>query len=252
MPEKARKTQVKVAVAVDATVTRVLCVDDQAVVVEGLKAHFAVERQFEVVGHLASAAKLIDEVKRLTPNVVLLESHLPGPDVFEMVARLRDAHPDVHAILLSAHVRDTSVSASFAAGARGYFSKSDDLDEILSGIKTIVASRPGTFLLGAKVREQCMPPVRRMILGMSSAACSSLGAMTSGGAPDTNLKSLTPREADVVRLVGRGLTRSQIAAQLCRSAKTVDAHQARAMKKLQITSRSDLVRFAIREGLAHL
>ncbi len=70
------------------------------------------------------------------------------------------------------------------------------------------------------------------------------------GAPMTLLSSLTSREAEILRLIGKGLSRVQIGAQLCRSVKTVDGHQDRMMKKLGIVTRADLMRFAIREGLA--
>jgi DNA-binding NarL/FixJ family response regulator len=70
------------------------------------------------------------------------------------------------------------------------------------------------------------------------------------GMPDTLLGSLTPREAEILRLIGKGLSRAQIAAQIYRSVKTVDGHQDRMMKKLGIKVRADLMRFSIREGLA--
>jgi DNA-binding NarL/FixJ family response regulator len=70
------------------------------------------------------------------------------------------------------------------------------------------------------------------------------------GSPRTLLESLTPREEEILRFIGKGMSRGMIAAQLCRSVKTVDAHQGRMMKKLGLSARADLMRFAIREGLA--
>ena len=96
--------------------------------------------------------------------------------------------------------------------------------------------------MGPKVRERCaaMPPA-----GGRAAALPGVE-----GKPRTPLASLTPREIEIVRLIGKGLSRTEIAAELSRSAKTIDGHQERIMKKLGIDSRSDLLRFAIREGLA--
>ncbi len=228
---------------------RVLCVDDHAVLVEGLKARFAVEGGLEVVGHLDSAARLAEEVERLRPDVVLLDVEMPGPDAFEMADRTKRRHPAVQIVVLSAHIRDAFISASFRAGVSGYFAKSDELKDIVRGIHDVASNHPkGSFLLGPKVSERCRP--------------ASLGGLTHGqrapdhgvdhgaGAPKTLLDSLTPREAEILRFIGKGLSRTQIASELCRSAKTVDAHQGRMMKKLGIIARADLMRFAIREGLA--
>jgi DNA-binding NarL/FixJ family response regulator len=228
---------------VSSRAVRVLCVDDHAVLIEGLKARFAVDGMIEVVGQLETAARVVEEVRRLRPDVVLLDIEMPGPDAFEMADRLKRAHPGVRVVILSAHVRDAYISASFAAGACAYFAKSDQLADIISGIHEVVRSRSDSFVLGPKVRERCRPvaPGRR--------AHAEMDAMRTG-APMTLLASLTPREAEILRQIGKGLSRIQIAAQLCRSAKTIDAHQGRMMKKLGIAARADLIRFAIREGLA--
>lgn len=221
---------------------RVLCVDDHAVLVEGLRAQFAIEGAIEVVGHLPTAAKLVEEVARLRPHGVLLDIEMPGPDAFEMADRLKRAHPDVRIIVLSAHIRDAFITACFTSGICAYFSKSDELEDIVGGIKLVLRSKPGSFVLGPKVRERCRP--------LSDGDTGSDRASTLHEAPSTRLTSLTVREAEILRLIGRGYSRVQIAAQLCRSAKTIDAHQSRMMKKLGIESRADLMRFSIREGLA--
>ncbi len=229
---------------------RVLCVDDHAVLVEGLKAHFAIDTGIEVVGRLATAERLVDEVKRLHPNVVLLDIEMPGPDAFEIADRLKRSYPDVRVVVLSAHIRDAYISASFAAGVCAYFAKSDDLDEITRGIYEVMHTKPCPFVLGTKVRERCRP-----LTGGHDHATGHGGgrhdtSLMQPGEPVTLLSSLTTREAEILRLIGKGLSRTQIAAQLFRSVKTIDGHQDRMMKKLGIPARADLMRFAIREGLA--
>lgn len=228
---------------------RVLCVDDHAVLVEGLRAHFAIGGGIEIVGCLASATGLIDEVRRLKPGAVLLDIEMPGPDAFEVADRLRRAAPAVRVIILSAYVRDAYISAAYNAGVCGYFCKSDELDDIVRGIHEIMRSQPGSFALGPKVRQRCRPSAERAVgVPMDAPAA---GARYLGlGAPMTLLDSLTVREAEILRLIGKGLSRVQIAAQLSRSVKTIDGHQDRMMKKLGIPARADLMRFAIREGLA--
>ncbi len=230
------------------TPIRVLCVDDHAVLVEGLKAHFAIDGEIEIVGRLANAARLKDEVDRVHPNVVMLDIEMPGPDAFEMADRLKRSHPEVRVVVLSAHIRNAFISAAFAAGARAYFAKSDELDDIVRGIHAVMRNKANAFILGPKVRECCTPPLpSRNARAFALRACDE---QLSTGRPATRLAGLTVREAEILRLIGQGLSRVQIAAQLCRSAKTIDAHQARMMKKLGILARADLMRFAIREGFA--
>jgi DNA-binding NarL/FixJ family response regulator len=224
---------------------RVLCVDDHAVLVEGLKAQFAIAGAIEVVGRLSTAARLVEEAQRLNPHIVLLDIEMPGPDAFEMADRLKRVLPKVRVMFLSAHIRDAFIAASFSAGACAYFAKSDDLDEIVRGIREVMSKPKGTFIMGPKVSARCVPAAltsRRGVAGDMSAE--------DGSGPRTLLKSLTPRESDILRLIGAGLSRNQIAEQLCRSVKTIDGHQDRMMKKLAIRSRAGLMRFAIREGVA--
>ncbi|MBK7405689.1 MAG: response regulator transcription factor [Phycisphaerales bacterium] len=229
---------------------RVLCVDDHAVLVEGLKVQFAIDAGIEVVGRLGSAVRLVEEVRRHRPDAVLLDIEMPGPDAFEMADRLRHTLPEVRVIVLSAHIRDGFISAAFTAGVSGYFAKTDELEDIVGGIREVMRGRADGFVLGPKVRERCRHlPTRAGGRTDSAMSRHDLTVMRTG-APLTLLASLTPRELEVLRLIGKGLSRTQIAAQLCRSVKTIDAHQDRMMKKLGIAARAELMRFAIREGLA--
>ena len=211
---------------------RILCVDDHSFLVEGLQARFALESDLEYVGSLPDAERLAEEVKRLRPDVILLDIEMPGPDPFEALADLRRVEPDVRTIILSAYVRDHYISAATKAGAWGYFSKSEEADDIVAGIRRV---HGGEFAFGPKVQERCQTPPG--------------GRRGRPEAPASKIDSLTPREQEVLRLIGRGLSRSDIATQLHRSPKTVDGHREAIMEKLDIHDRAELVRFAIREGL---
>lgn len=229
---------------------RVLCVEDHDLVVEGLRVLFETDGGLQVVGSLSNAAGLVAEVQRLRPHIVLLDIELPGPDAFEMADRLRRAYPDVRIIVLSAYARESFVTAAFDAGACAYFTKSDDVAELVSGIRQVVRSPGGAFVLGPTLRQHFRVPAsassRRQRAGQSAPP-------HSGSASDpvvTLMGSLTARELEILRLIGKGLGRTQIAAQLSRSVKTIDGHQGRMMRKLKITARADLIRLAIREGIA--
>ncbi|MCC6428256.1 MAG: response regulator transcription factor [Phycisphaerales bacterium] len=220
---------------------RVLCVDDHAVLVEGLKAKFAVENRIRIVGSLASAERLLEEIARLHPDVILLDIEMPGPDVFEMADRLRHAHPRLRFVFLSAHIRDGYLAAAYKCGAWGYFAKGDELDDIVAGIGEVARSAAGTFVMGPKVRARCRP----VTTGIARPPRGSTDAGLS-----TPLASLSSREVEILRLIGKGLSRVQIADELSRSPKTIDRHQDRMLKKLGVSSRADLIRLAIREGFA--
>jgi DNA-binding NarL/FixJ family response regulator len=230
--------------AMSAPSVRVICVDDHAVLVEGLKAQFAIDGHIQCIGYLSSAAHLLEEASRLKPDVILLDIDMPGPDVFEMADRLRHMHKNIRFVFLSAHVRDGYLAAAYKCGACGYFAKGDDLEDIIAGVKEVARSNEDTFVMGPKVKQRCQPTKPAAIPARAKASA------PSDQRPKTALEALTSREIEILRLIGKGHSRNDIARELSRSAKTVDGHQERILKKLGIDSRAELVRFAIREGLA--
>lgn len=221
---------------------RILCVDDHAFLIEGLKAQFCIggSKEFQVVGRLESAQNLIKEAQRLRPDLVLLDIEMPGPDPFEMADRLHRMDEDTKIVFLSAYVRDHYIAAAYGCGACGYFSKADEINHIIDGLRQ-VARGGGDFVFGPKVKARCRPPKERPALG---------GARTGKkGRPPSRLNTLTARELEVLRLIGRGMSRNEIAASLSRAVKTIDGHQKKMLTKLGLNDRAELMRFAIREGL---
>lgn len=213
-------------------VLRVLCVDDHAFLAEGMKSRLSLEADMEFVGWLESAEGLPEAVRRLQADVVLLDIEMPGPDVFEVVADLRRSNPQVRTIMLSAFVRDHYIDAAVKAGAWGYLSKSDTPGSVVNAIRKAVRDE---FAFGPMVLERCGP------------GRSTRGARQDG--PASRLQDLTPRETQILRLIGKGMSRVEIATTIHRSPKTVDNHRAAIMLKLAIHDRVELARYALREGL---
>ncbi len=210
---------------------RILCVDDHSFLVDGLAARFEIERDLDFVGSLPTADRLLAEVREKKPDIVLLDIEMPGSDPFEAADDVRRHCPDVRIIFLSAYVRDHYITAAVKAGAWGYFSKSEEASTIVDGIRKVAG---GQFAFSPKVQARCQP---------------GKGRRGSPVPPTSKVDALTTREQEVLRLIGRGMARSEIAETICRSPKTIDGHRESIMQKLDIHDRAELVRFAIREGL---
>ncbi len=213
---------------------RVLCVDDHAFLIAGLAARFADDPGFELVGTLECADRLVETAEALVPDVILLDIEMPGRDVFDTIEALGAAGIPARIVLLSGHVRQTYLDLAIQAGAWGYLSKRDDPSTILGCIRDV---HEGRFAFSPEV----------------SAACG-LKPRTGGGEerPTSRLGRLTARELQILRMIGRGMPRNEIASALHRSPKTIDAHRSSIMDKLDLHDRVELARFAIREGLVEL
>lgn len=213
---------------------RVLCVDDHAFMADGLRARFQREPDMELVGHRPTAEGLVRAVDDTGATVVLLDIEMPGPDSFEALEDLVRQRPDARVIMFSAFVRDHYIDEAVRVGAWGYLSKGDQPDEIVHAVRAVAG---GEFAFSREVAERTQRAGR---------------AQRAAPKPQSKLAMLTPREMQILRMIGRGMSRTEIAAALHRSPKTVDVHRASIMEKLGVSDRVDLVRFALREGLAEL
>jgi DNA-binding NarL/FixJ family response regulator len=214
--------------------TRVLCVDDHPVLVEGIRARLKLEPTLELVGELASADNLVTEVKKHTPDIVLMDVAMPGLDPFAAATDLRRQCPEAKIVFLSAHIRDHYLDAAFQAGAWGYLYKGDDIEDIVQAIQRVAK---GAYVFSPRVLERVRV---RDVTDRSGES-----------KPSSKLDALTPTEVQVLRMIGQGLSRTRIAQTLHRSVKTVDTHRAAIMKKLDIHDRTELAVFAAREGLVN-
>lgn len=214
---------------------RLFCVDDHAFLIEGLRSRFEREQGLEFLGSLPSAQGLLEAIQRDNPDVVLLDIDMPGPDPFEIAESIKAQAPRCHVVFLSAFVRHSYLDAAMKAGAWGYVSKRDAPSEIIGVIRQAAA---GKFALSPEVITHCgLDPAR---------------PMADPARPESKLNSLTPRELQILRMIGRGMPRNEIADAIHRSPKTVDAHRSAIMDKLGLHDRVELARFAIAEGLVEL
>jgi DNA-binding NarL/FixJ family response regulator len=205
------------------TPIRVFLVDDHRLFLSGVRAELGT--RFEVVGHAGDVAAAVEGIAESHPDVVLLDVHMPdggGLAVIEAVAR---EDPGVRFLALSVSDAAEDVIAVIRAGARGYVTKSispPDLEE------AIVRVRSGDAVFSPRL------------------AGFVLDAFAGGTAPpiDPELDQLTPREREVLRYIARGYAYKQIARQLHISAKTVETHVSAVLRKLQLSNRYELTRWA--------
>ncbi|MGY1775338.1 response regulator [Geodermatophilus sp. SYSU D00804] len=205
---------------------RVLVVDDQRLVREGLTALLELVEDLELVGVAEHGAQALDQVAEQQPDVVLMDLRMPVMDGVEATRRIRRDHPDVEVVVLTTHADDDSVLAALRAGARGYLTKDAGMAEIT---RAVAAADAGQALLDPQVQA-------RLLQGLA-------GERRPGG-------PLTDRETEVLALIAGGLSNTEIAARLVVSEATVKTHINRVFAKTGARDRAQAVRWAYRHGVA--
>jgi DNA-binding NarL/FixJ family response regulator len=214
--------------------TRVVLVDDQALVRGGLRALLEAEPDLEVVGEAADGEAAIATVRKARPDVVLMDIRMPGVDGLEATRRIA-ADPDlqhVKVLVLTTFEIDEYVFEALRAGASGFLLKDEEPTELLRAVR-VVAS--GESLLSPSV-------TRRVVETFATGPQPNAPARA-------RLEELTDREREIVALVGTGLSNQEIADHLVISPATARTHVSRAMLKLNARDRAQLVVFAYETGL---
>jgi DNA-binding NarL/FixJ family response regulator len=215
---------------------RVIVVDDQALVREGLMTLLQTAAGIDPVGSAADGEQAVAICARLHPDVVLMDLRMPVLDGVEATRRIRAAHPEIEVVVLTTHADDESILGALRAGARGYLTKDAGLAEIA---RAVHAAAAGQGLLD--------PTVQAALL----AAASSPAAGRSDRAPNTPAPDeLTPREVEVLALIAQGLSNSEIAATLVVSEATVKTHINHVFSKIGARDRAQAVHYAYTHGIA--
>jgi DNA-binding NarL/FixJ family response regulator len=208
---------------------RVLVVDDQQLVREGLTALLALTEGVTVVGSAGDGARALDLVAEHEPDVVLMDLRMPGVDGVTATARIRDRFPGVAVVVLTTYADDESIAGALAAGARGYLTKDAGRAEI------------GMALRAAAAGHSLFDPVVSARLA---------DAMTRSPAPPARLPDgITQREAEVLGLIARGHTNAEIAAALFVAETTVKTHINNAFAKIGARNRTEAAGYATRHRL---
>jgi two-component system, NarL family, response regulator NreC len=208
---------------------KIFIAEDHATVREGIKLIINAESDLEVVGAAEDGDMAIREVGRLTPDVVLMDIGMPGVSGLKAIKQLRPRYPDMKFIALTRYDDDAYLRQALAAGAKGYVLKQGAPTHLLSAIREVAAGH-------SYIDPELTVKVVAGYLGPRA-----------GQALD-NSTSISEREEQVLRLVAFGYSTKEISARMDISAKTVEVYKNNASKKLGLTGRIDVIRYAISHG----
>jgi DNA-binding NarL/FixJ family response regulator len=211
--------------------TRILAVDDHPLLRHGLKQALADHPDFDFVGEASTGADALKQVAALHPELVLLDVHLPDMDGIEVTRRLRREWPGIHVVILSGDAERSWVDAALQAGATGYILKQSLIQELTQALRCVLQ---GKLFISPEVSAGILEDYRR--------------SLSHDQAPAK--PALSERDKQVLKLVAEGRRSKEIAAQLNLSAKSIETYRSRLMKKLGCSNSAELIRYAIREGLA--
>ena len=213
---------------------RVFLVDDHGMFRAGVKAELA--GAVDIVGEAADVQPAITQIAECQPDVVLLDVHLPAGGGQEVVTAVKAGHPQVRFLALSASDAPEDVIAVIRAGARGYVTKTISGTELIDAIQRVAA--------GDAVFS---PRLAGFVLDAFAAGQAGEDAVRPSFDPE--LDQLTTREREVLRLIARGYTYREVAKELFISVKTVESHVSSVLRKLQLSTRHQLTRWAAERRL---
>jgi DNA-binding NarL/FixJ family response regulator len=206
---------------------RVALVDDHPLLRAGVKTLLSQEPDLAVVGEADNGLSAVTLAQDLEPDVIVIDVSLPELDGAEATKRILAERPSIRVLALSAHEETAFARMLFDSGALGYALKRSACDELVRAIRIVAAG--GTYL----------DPMLASAL---------LGAGQRDFTKQAPVISLSDREAEVIRLIAQGHTSKEMALKLSLSPRTLETYRARAMAKLSLRSRADLIRYALRCG----
>jgi two-component system, NarL family, response regulator NreC len=208
---------------------RILLAEDHEMVREGLRSLVNAQPDMEVIGEAGNGQAAIERARELAPDIIIMDVSMPRMNGLQATEKLKRDLPHVKVLALTRHTDTGFLQQLFRAGASGYVLKQSTSDELVRAIRAIGSG--GSYLdpaITSKVIDKYAS--RKTVFN------------------DETADSMTDREEEVLRLIAWGYSNKEIAAKLDISVKTVEAHKSNLMKKLNLRSRIDVVRFALLKG----
>ena len=206
---------------------RLLLVDDHVVVRQGLRMVLALEPDLEIIGEANNGSEALGLIKKLNPQVVLMDLLMPVMDGVSAIHAIKKDYPDIEVVALTSVLEDRLVIDAVEAGAAGYLLKESGPEELIEAIR---AAAKGEVRLHPKAQKRLIKEVRT---------------------PEMR-ESLTERETETLRLIAKGMSNKEIAENLTVSEVTVKTHVSSILSKLNLQSRTQAALFALKEGLVGL
>ena len=211
---------------------RLLVVDDHPVLRDGLVAVLSTQQDFQIVGEAGGGTEAVEMAAELRPDVILLDLEMPDMDGVEALKQMKEAYPEVRAIVFTAYDTDDRILAAVQAGAQGYILKGAPRDQVFDAVRVV---HGGDSLLQPVVASKLLRQVSQD---------NKEPAATAGG--------ITPRESEVLALLSQGLQNKEIGARLGVTDRTVKFHVGSILSKLQAGNRTEAVTIAVQRGLIQL
>lgn len=210
---------------------RILLVDDHRLVREGIKMILERENDIVVVGEAEDGRQAMARLREVTPDVILMDLSMPNLNGFEAIFQIRRKRPQAKILVLTVHTNEEYVYKSLKAGALGYLVKDSAASELVGAVRAVAGGRP-----------YLSPAISKGVVDRIT----SPEDMLTEGSP---YESLTPREREILQLIGEGKNYQEIADTLNVSYKTVENHRAHIVEKLGLRKRAQLVRYAMEMGI---
>lgn len=213
------------------TAPRILIADDHELVRKGLKSVLESRQGWTVCGEARNGREAVEKARESRPDIVIMDLTMPELNGLEATRQIRAILPDTEVLILTMHHSEQLVHEVFSAGARGYLLKSDAGDAVFDAVEALVGHKP-----------YFTPCVSSVLLASYLHPERSVGARA-------GTTTLTPRETEVVQAIAEGKSTKEIAGALGISEPTAETHRANLMRKLEVHSVSEIVRYAIRNRL---
>lgn len=208
---------------------QILLVEDHEIVREGVKLLVDSQDDMQVVGEAANGETAIKKAAELQPDIIVMDVSMPELNGLKATKRIKKIHPNIKILTLTRHTDDGYIQQLIQAGASGYVLKQSAPNELINAIRFV-----------AEGKSYLDPALTERVMG---------GYLSQSTARKNAAKvQITDRETEVIRMIAWGYSNKEIAEKIQLSVKTIEAHKANAMRKLGMSSRIDIVRYAILQG----
>ncbi|MGD8406804.1 MAG: response regulator transcription factor [Anaerolineales bacterium] len=225
---------------------KLMLVDDHDVVRTGLRSFLETQPGFEVIAEAKNGLQALEKAKQSQPDIVLMDITMPDMDGIEATLKLKDLYPDCQVLVLTVHADKQYFMKMLEAGASGYITKQAAADELIAAIQAVAN---GHVYLQPALARWLLEDYQQLVKTAGTASPNKIDEQNKNAVA---LDTLSERERQVLELVGEGLNNQDIGRKLGLSPKTIARHRERIMKKLNMHSRTELVKFAIKTGLISL